>query len=131
MIAGNNGGIHVNRGMTSAPAIRSKRGRSYPRGRAESKKNGDGGEKEGAGAGFDSPPGRGRRAVRRRNPPGPRNLPAPRTDKAGGSAKLGAKGGKGDAVGQETEDLGVLTGVVLPEGHELVLHSVVFLVRVQ
>ena len=118
-------------GMTSLRAYVVNARKSWPIRRAESKKNGDGGEKEGAGAGFDSPPGRGRRAVRRRNPPGPRNLPAPRTDKAGGSAKLGAKGGKGDAVGQETEDLGVLTGVVLPEGHELVLHSVVFLVRVQ
>lgn len=30
------------------------------------------------------------RAMRRRNPPGPRNLPASYPDKAGGAAKLGA-----------------------------------------
>ena len=61
----------------------------------------------------------------------PRNLPASCPDKARRSAKLGAKGGKRDAIGQETEDLGVLTGVVLPEGLELVLRPLVFVVRVQ
>jgi len=61
----------------------------------------------------------------------PRNLPAPRTDKAGGSAKLGAKGGKRDAVRQQSEDAGVLAGVLLPEGLELVLRPLVVLVRVQ
>ncbi len=68
----------------------------------------------------------------RRNPPGPRNLPAPRLDKAGcGSAKLGAKGGKRDAVGQHSEDAGILAGVLAAEGLELVLRPLVVLVRVQ
>ena len=71
------------------------------------------------------------RVVPPRNPPGPRNLPAPRPDKAGGSAKLGAKGGKGDAVGQHSEDARILTGVLLPEGLDFVLRPLVVLVRVQ
>jgi hypothetical protein len=71
------------------------------------------------------------RVVPPRNPPGPRNLPAPRLDKARRSAKLGAKGTQRDAIGQETEDLGVLTGEVLSEGMQFVLRPLVVLVRVQ
>ena len=69
--------------------------------------------------------------MRWRNPHNPRNLPAPRPDKAGGSAKLGTKGGQWDSVGQHSEDAGFLAGVLAAEGLKLVLRPLVVLVRVQ